>query len=108
MLDRIAELVTSADEDQRRQGVELAVSRGSPTTILHRIAEESRAVWRTASCCASEATQTHRRLMRERMDDHDAFRVRMETRADEIEARTRADAADAALRMWLREMQEGD
>jgi len=100
MLDRIAELVTSADEDQRRQGVELAVSMGSPTTILHGIAEMARAEWRVAS--AREAALT----VKEARKPSTLERLRI--RAEEVEAYTRAEAADAALRSWVQQMQEGD
>lgn len=109
MMDRIRELVTSTDEDLRRQGVELAVSLGSPTTILHHIAEETRAVWVAASLRAEEAARHHREVTRTSATDAGgAFYKRMQTRAQEIEAHNRSDAADAALRLWLREMQEGE
>ena len=96
----IAELVTSADPDLRAQGVELAVSLGSPTVRLYQIAEAARAEWRAAS--AREAALTVKEARKPSTSE------RLRIRAEEIEAYTRAEAADAALRSWLQQAQGGD
>lgn len=96
--NRIAELVTSADPDIRAQGIELAVSLGSPTVRLHQIAEAARAEWRAAS--AREAALTVKEARKPSTSE------RLRIRAEEVEAYTRAEAAEEALRSYLREAQE--
>lgn len=95
---RIAELVTSADADTRAQGIEMAVSLGSPTVRLHQIAEDARAVWRRASRAEAALTAPGA----ERLPLAERLRVR----AEELEAHNRAEAAEQALRSWVRQMQE--
>lgn len=95
---RIAELVTSADSDLRAQGIELAVSLGSPTVRLHQIAEAARAEWRAAS--AREAALTVKEARKPSTSE------RLRVRAEEVEAYNRAEAAEQALRSWVQQMQE--